>query len=183
MRLMPEKFRIDFTLAFREPLTLKRVRKILFMGSWWMIYFGRLGEGTGCVARVARMCYLMMSRRRGIELTYSEKIGGGLLLAHAYSITVNTGVKTGRNVILYKGCTLGGIRSGNRKGVPVIGDNVVIGLNAMVVGGVRIGNDVFVAPGAFVNFDVPDHSVVVGNPGVVHAKEGATKDYFDAKLI
>ena len=77
MSLMPEKFRIDFALAFREPLTLRRVRKILFMGSWWMIYFGRLGEGTGCVARVARMCYLMMSRRRGIELTYSEKIGGG----------------------------------------------------------------------------------------------------------
>ncbi len=49
-----------------------------------------------------------------------------------------------------------------------------IGANAVVVGGVRIGADVAIAPGAYVNFDVPDHSVVIGNPGVIHHKERAT---------
>lgn len=80
--------------------------------------------------------------------------------------------------MLFKGCTIGGIRSGRRAGVPSLGRNVVVGLNATIVGGVSVGNDVFVAPNAFVNFDVPPHSVVIGNPGVVHHKDFATRDYF-----
>lgn len=54
---------------------------------------------------------------------------------------------------------------GRNKGVPHIGDNVIINANAVVVGGVKIGNNVLVAPNAFVNFDVPDDSIVIGNPG------------------
>lgn len=46
-----------------------------------------------------------------------------------------------------------------------ISDNVIINANAVVVGGVKIGNNVLVAPNAFVNFDVPDDSIVIGNPG------------------
>lgn len=42
---------------------------------------------------------------------------------------------------------------------------------------ITIGNDVMIAPNSFVNFDVPDHSVVVGNPGVIHYKENATEEY------
>ena len=59
-----------------------------------------------------------------------------------------------------------------------MGRRVVIGLNATVVGGITVGDDVFIAANAFVDFDVPSHSLVIGNPGVIHHKDGATKDYF-----
>ena len=50
-------------------------------------------------------------------------------------------------------------------------------MNATVVGNVTIGDDVLIAPGAFVNFDVPSHSVVIGNPAQIHHKENATEGY------
>lgn len=85
----------------------------------------------------------------------------------------------GNNVNLSKGCTLGMENRGNRRGVPVIGNHVFIGINATVVGRITIGDDVFIAPNSFVNFDVPDHSVVVGNPGVIHRKKDATLAYIN----
>ena len=57
-----------------------------------------------------------------------------------------------------------------------------IGPNAVIVGGIKIGNDVMIAPGAYVNFDVPDHSIVIGNPAVVHARENATEGYINRKV-
>jgi serine O-acetyltransferase len=55
--------------------------------------------------------------------------------------------------------------------VPVIGDNVCVNANAVIIGGCRIGNNVLIAPGAFVNFDVPDNSIVIGNPGRIIQQE------------
>lgn len=71
---------------------------------------------------------------------------------------------------------------GKRRGNPVIGDNVWIGSNACVVGNITIGDDVLIAPLSFVNFDVPSHSIVVGNPAVVKYKENATEGYITNKI-
>ena len=46
-----------------------------------------------------------------------------------------------------------------------------------MIGNIHIGNDVMIAPNSFVNFDVPDHSIVIGNPRVIHHKDDATKGY------
>lgn len=100
---------------------------------------------------------------------------------HPYDITVNSNAKLGENVTLFKGATIGSIRSGNRKGLPKIGNRVVVGLNATVVGNISIGDNVFIAPNAFVNFDVPDNSVVIGNPGIIKHKENAAVDYLSGK--
>ena len=73
--------------------------------------------------------------------------------------------------------TIGQENRGKRKGCPVIGNNDWIGVNAVVVGNIHIGNDVMICPNSFVNFDVPDHSVVIGNPGIIHHKRNATIHY------
>ena len=57
-----------------------------------------------------------------------------------------------------------------------------IGTNAVVVGNIRIGNDVLIAPLSFVNFDVPDHSIVIGNPARIIARENATAGYIENKV-
>lgn len=87
------------------------------------------------------------------------------------------GAIIGANVNLHKGCTIGAENRGKREGCPVIGNCVSIGINSTVVGNIHIGNDVMIAPNTFVNFDVPDHSVVIGNPASIHKKENATQGY------
>jgi len=82
----------------------------------------------------------------------------------------------GRNCNISTGVTIGMIPVGRRAGAPRIGDRVWIGTNAVIVGGIEIGDDVLIAPGAFVNVDVPAPSAKLselGNPGFI-------PDYLDA---
>lgn len=117
------------------------------------------------------------TRKYGLEISRQARIGEGLYLGHPYNITVAEGAVLGKNVNLHKGCTIGRENRGERVGVPTIGNCVSIGINATIVGSVHIGNDVLIAPNAYINFDVPDHSVVVGNPGTIHHRENATEQY------
>lgn len=83
----------------------------------------------------------------------------------------------GHHVSLHKGVTVGRENRGCREGSPSIGDYVWIGMNATVVGNIKIGDDVLIAPNSFVNIDIPDHSVVIGNPATIHHKDGAIEKY------
>lgn len=58
-----------------------------------------------------------------------------------------------------------------------------LGTNSIVVGKVKVGNDVLIAPGAYVNFDVPDHSIVIGNPEKIIPKENATEGYIASPVV
>ena len=88
----------------------------------------------------------------------------------------------GKNVNIATGVSIGQENRGARKGCPVIGDEVWIGTNAVVVGNINIGNDVLIAPLAYVNFDVPDHSIVLGNPAKIIHRENATEYYIENKV-
>lgn len=116
-------------------------------------------------------------RLRMVELPASLHAGGGLLFGHSYCITINPEAKIGSHVNIHKGVTIGIENRGKRKGVPTIGNRVWIGVNATIVGGVKIGNDVLIAPNSFVNCDVPDHSVVMGNPCIIKHRDNATEGY------
>lgn len=67
-------------------------------------------------------------------------------------------------------------------GTPVIGDKVWIGVNATIVGAIKIGNDVLIAPNAYVNCDVPDHSIVFGNPCIIKHRDNATEWYINRTI-
>lgn len=98
------------------------------------------------------------------------QIGDGLILPHGVNITINNRATIGSNVTIYQGVTVGCIKEGERKGEPYIEDNIILGPNAVVVGGIRVGHDSLIAGNAFVNFDVPENSILIGNPGVIHKK-------------
>ena len=83
----------------------------------------------------------------------------------------------GKNFCIGAG-TLIGNAQGKKKGVPVIGDNVFMGRNSIIIGNVKIGNNVLIAPGAFVNFDVPDNSIVIGNPGNIISRDSSPTDKY-----
>lgn len=106
-----------------------------------------------------------------------KNIDGGLCLNHACNITINSRAHIGKDFTIFKGATVGSIRSGSKNGTPTIGDRVTVCTNAFVCGNITIGDDVLIASNAFVNFDVPSNSVVIGNPGVIHHKENPSADY------
>ena len=101
----------------------------------------------------------------------------GFYLGHPYGITINPSAVIGEKCSLHKGVTIGQENRGNRKGAPIIGDRVWIGVNATIVGKIIIGEDVLIAPNTFVNCDVPPHSIVIGNPCKIVQKENATVGY------
>ena len=95
---------------------------------------------------------------------------GGVRLIHPWNITINADVILGNYITLFKGCTIGEIKKGNKKGCPIIGNNVTCYANSTICGNIKIGNNCEIAAGSFVNFDVPPNSIVIGNPGVIHRK-------------
>ncbi len=114
-------------------------------------------------------------------MSSQTNIGGGLYIGHAYNITINAAAKIGRNCNIHKGIVIGQTNRGDNKGVPTIGNEVWIGINTAIVGGITIGDDVLIAPNSFVNVDVPSHSIVYGNPCVIKHRDHATEGYINRK--
>ena len=102
-----------------------------------------------------------------IQIPAHTKIGEGFLLNHYGGIVINQNVIIGKNCNVSQGVTLGNVSRGKLKGCPTIGDRVWIGANSIVVGKITIGNDVLIAPLSYVNFDIPDNAVVMGNPAKI----------------
>lgn len=117
------------------------------------------------------------SKKTGIDFLGNTTIGKGLIIGHWGKIVVNGNAKFGDQIMLTHNVTIGRDIRGKRKGVPTFGNKVCIRTNSTIVGNVTIGDDVLIAPNTFVNFDVPSHSVVVGNPATIHHKDNATEGH------
>lgn len=118
----------------------------------------------------------------GFQIYPETEIGEGFYLGHWGALVINPKTKIGRNCNIAQGVTIGQANRGKNIGVPTIGNEVWIGANAVVVGGIHIGDDVLIAPNAYVNTDVPSHSVVMGNPATIIPKEHATEGYINHKV-
>lgn len=118
----------------------------------------------------------------GFQIYPETEIGEGFYLGHWGALVINPKTKIGRNCNIAQGVTIGQANRGKNIGIPTIGNEVWIGANAVVVGGIHIGDDVLIAPNAYVNTDVPSHSVVMGNPATIIPKEHATEGYINHKV-
>ena len=108
----------------------------------------------------------------GIEIHPGAKVGKGLFIDHGMGVVIGETTVIGNNVTLFQGVTLGGTGKEKGKRHPTIGDNVVIGAGAKVLGNIKIGNNVVVGANAVVIKDIPANSTVVGVPGRVTKREG-----------
>ena len=154
--------------------------KILRHEERYMYYFRK--AQTSKLKKLFIVLQLICGRRYGIEIGIDAKIGTGFHMVHPCNITVSGLAVVGDNCIMLKGSTIGVVNGDwEHWGAPIIGNCVYIGLNSTVIGKIRIGDDVLIAPNTLVNQDVPSHSVVIGNPMQVHHKEQATRYYINDK--
>jgi serine O-acetyltransferase len=101
----------------------------------------------------------------GIELPRSAKIGSGLYIGHFGGITISPNATIGKRCNLSNNITIGVSGQGERRGVPVIGNDVYIAPGARLFGKITVGNNVKIGANAVIYKDVPDNAIVVLDPG------------------
>ena len=117
----------------------------------------------------------------GIEIHPGAKIGRRFFIDHGMGVVIGETAEIGDNVLLYQGVTLGGTGKEKGKRHPTVGNHVVIGTGAKVLGNIRIGDCVKIGAGSVVVHSVPDHSTVVGIPGRVVRIAGRAGARTDAR--
>ena len=110
----------------------------------------------------------------GIEIHPGAKLGERLFIDHGLGVVIGETAEIGNDVLLYQGVTIGGTGSQQGKRHPTLGNRVVVGTGASVLGNITLGDDVRVGAGSVVVHSVPNGSTVVGIPGkVVRTRAGA----------
>jgi serine O-acetyltransferase len=116
---------------------------------------------------LARTISQFSRSRTGIEIHPGARIGRRFFIDHGMGVVIGETSEIGDDVLMYQGVTLGGTGKEIGKRHPTIGDHVVIGTGAAILGNIRIGDHVKIGAGSVVVHSVPDHSTVVGVPGRV----------------
>jgi serine O-acetyltransferase len=142
----------------------------------------RARKNTPVIGLIARLLLRNCSHKFLFQIPYDTSIGEGFYIGHFGSIIINKDAIIGKNCNIAPGVTIGQANRGSRQGAPTLGDSVWIGVNSVIVGKITIGNNVLIAPGAYVNVDVPDNSIVVGNPATIKSREDATLGYIQNKV-
>lgn len=128
----------------------------------------------------ARRISQKTARKTGIEIHPGAQIGEGLFIDHGHGVVIGETAIIGDNVTLYQGVTLGGTGKESGKRHPTIGNNVMIGAGAKVLGSFTIGDNCKIGAGSVVLENVPSNSTVVGVPGrIVMRNDVRVDDYLD----
>ncbi len=147
-----------FTFALRK---IQHSKKLSFSGIYYRLLFQR---------------YMY---RYGFQMPNFTKIGKGFYIGHFGNIVINGKAVIGNWCNISQGVTIGETFRGPKKGTPRIGNEVWIGTNSVIVGNIKIGSNVMIAPLTFVNIDIPDNSLVIGNPCQIIPKSNATEGYIN----
>jgi len=122
-------------------------------------------------------------RRTGIEIHPGAQLGRRLFIDHGMGVVVGETAIIGNDVLLFHGVTLGGTTMSPGKRHPTVGDRVVIGAGAKVLGPVHIGSDARIGANAVVVKDVPDGATAIGIPAVVREHPKPKEAYTAASAV
>ena len=112
----------------------------------------------------------------GIEIHPGAQIGDGLFIDHGMGVVIGETSIVGNNVTMFQGATLGGTGKETGKRHPTVGNDVVIGAGAKILGNITIGDNSYIGANAVVLRDVPANSTVVGVPGHITKQDGKKID-------
>jgi len=168
-------FRGEINAIFeRDPAAKSGFEVILLYSGLHAIIYYRLAHAlySAKVPMLPRILSQFGRFATGIEIHPGATIGKGLFIDHGMGVVIGETSVIGDNVTLFQGVTLGGTGKEKGKRHPTLGNNVVVGAGAKVLGNIKIGDGVMVGANAVVIKDVPADSTVVGVPGRVVKKEG-----------
>jgi serine O-acetyltransferase len=117
--------------------------------------------------------------KHGYEIDFDAQIGEGIYLSSHPGHVIVGPIRIGKYCNINHSVTIGRTYKNGKIGRPTIGDFVWIGTGAVIVGEIEIGKNVLIAPNSYVNFDVPENSLVLGNPAKIYPKENPTKYYIN----
>jgi serine O-acetyltransferase len=113
----------------------------------------------------------------GIEIHPGAKIGKGFFIDHGMGVVIGETTEIGENCVLFHNVTLGGTGKHKGKRHPTIGNNVMIGTGAILLGPIKVGNNVKIGANTFILMqDVPDDTTVAGTPGRIVKMNGRSVD-------
>jgi serine O-acetyltransferase len=157
----------------RDP-AIKRDIEVFLYPSFYALFFHKSAHWLYKKKRffLARLISQFSRGVTGIEIHPGAVIGKGLFIDHGMGVVIGETCEIGNNVTLYHGVTLGGTGKDHGKRHPTIGNNVMIGTGAKVLGPFKVGDNARVAANALVLKEVPEDSTVIGNPGKVVKTKG-----------
>lgn len=154
------------------------VHAVIFYRVSHMLYELKLFFMARFISQLARFL-------TGIEIHPGAKIGKGFFIDHGMGVVIGETAEIGDNVTIYHGVTLGGTGKDKGKRHPTVGNNVIIGAGAKLLGPINIGDRTKIGAGAVVLKDVPSNSTAVGVPAKIICKSPAAvieiKDYMGRK--
>lgn len=121
---------------------------------------------------IARLISQFSRFLTGIEIHPGAKIGKGLLIDHGSGVVIGETAEIGDNCLIYQGVTLGGTGKEHGKRHPTLGNNVMVGSGARVLGPFKVGDNAKIAANAVVLEEVPENSTAVGVPARIVKREG-----------
>jgi serine O-acetyltransferase len=157
----------------RDPAAGNIIEVMMYQGLWalWMHQFANLLYNLR-IPVLPRLISQITRLLTCIEIHPGAKIGKRVFIDHGFGVVIGATAIVGDDVTIYQGVTLGGTGGEKGKRHPTIGNGVVIGAEAIVLGNIKIGDNARIGAGAVVTKPVPSNSTVVGNPARVVVLEG-----------
>ena len=155
----------------RDPAAVSNLEVILAYPGFHSRQLHRLAHGLYEI-RVPLLPRLISHVNRfltGIEIHPGAKIGEGLFIDHGMGLVIGETAEIGDDCSLFQGVTLGGTSTKRTKRHPTLGNNVVVGAGARLIGAIRVGDNARIGAGSVVVTSVPENATVVGVPGHVVA--------------
>lgn len=150
----------------KDPACRNVLEAIILYPGFHAIFFHRIAHFfyTKKLYFIARLISQIARHLTGIEIHPGAKIGKRLLIDHGMGVVIGETATIGDNCTIYHNSTLGGTGKDKYKRHPDIGNNVMVGSGAKVLGPIKIGNNVKIGANAVVLHDIPNNVTVVGVP-------------------
>ncbi|HZK53133.1 MAG TPA: serine O-acetyltransferase [Desulfosporosinus sp.] len=172
---MFRQMRRDIQVIFERDPAAKSIWEVIFCyPGFHAVLFHRAAHSMYLhkMVLIPRMISQLARFLTGIEIHPGAKIGQGFFIDHGTGVVIGETTEVGDNVTIYQGVTLGGTGKEKGKRHPTIGNNVVIGAGARVLGSFKVGDNVKIGAGSVVNKPVPSDTTVVGVPGRIVLHHG-----------
>lgn len=156
-------------ISYKDPASKNVLYVIFLYPGFHALLFYRIAHFLNNLKLkfIARIISQIVRFLTGIEIHPGAKIGKRLFIDHGMGIVIGETTIIGDNCTIYHGVTLGGTGKDKYKRHPNLGNNVVVGCGAKILGPIKIGNNVKVGANAVVLKEVPDNSTIVGIPGKI----------------